>query len=462
MQRALIWFRNDLRIDDNPTLRTAARESNHLIAVYIIDPQQYRQLEQGFPKTGRARFSFLSEALRDLHQQLDTLGCTLLIRVGPYAAELTAVVREYEIEAVYAQRLTGYEEQQAEREVRAQLEHVQIPLRLYWTHLLFHPDDVEINFTQTPATFKTFRKRLGRRPPQREPEDAPPSLSGIPSQEAFSLPRAEELIPEEHPEPGQIAYAGGETAARQRLHYYLWDSQLITRYKWTRNQSLGGDFSSKLSPYLAHGCMSPLRIYQQVKAFEREVKRNISTSWLIFEVKWREFFHWLSEKHGHHMFLPGGIKQREQSWKYDLDLFDRWRMGRTGIPFVDAHMRELNQTGFMSNRGRVNCSSFLAYDYGLDWTWGAAWFESRLIDYNVASNWLNWNMQATELRYTNPIWQNKKYDKKGEYVKTWIPEISELSAPELYAPFLAEDTVEDYPRPSFLSDRWNWALKRLQ
>ena len=154
-------------------------------------------------------------------------------------------------------------------------------------------------------------------------------------------------------------------------------------------------------------------------------------------------------------------------------MFENWCAGKTGIPFVDAHMRELDQTGFMSNRGRVNCASFLTRDYGVDWRWGAAWFENRLIDYEVSANWLNWHTQALEIYYTSPPWQGLKYDRQGEYVKRWVPELRDLPAPLLHAPWnmeeeglvpsaLSFDLERDYFRPRVQNTKWDWAWNRIK
>ena len=135
-------------------------------------------------------------------------------------------------------------------------------------------------------------------------------------------------------------------------------------------------------------------------------------------------------------------------------------------------MRELRATGFMSNRGRVNCSSFLTRDYKVDWRWGAAWFENRLLDYEVAANWLNWHTQALEIYYTSAPWQGLKYDRKGTYVKHWLPELRELPAPLVHAPWKMEeegmltdldfDLERDYHRPVTRNTKWDWAWQRLK
>ncbi len=222
------------------------------------------------------------------------------------------------------------------------------------------------------------------------------------------------------------------------------------------------DYSSKLSPWLAVGSLSPRKVYHQVRKYEAEVKKNISSWWLIFELIWRDFFKYQGLKYGNAMFYRGGVRKRSRQWNEDIALFERWKQGKTSIPFIDAHMRQLEVTGFMSNRGRVNCSSFLARDYQIDWRWGASWFENKLLDYDVCSNWLNWQSQAMETRYTNPIWQGFKYDTQGEFVRTWVPEIPDLQSPAIHAPWRLDPVPKNYPLPAEVYEKWEWALDKLE
>ncbi len=465
--RSLLWFRKDLRLHDNPVLHRALDESEAVLPVFCLDPRGFRELPLGFRKTSAHRAAFLLQSLKSLKIGLQGIGGNLQVVIGAPETVIPELVKQHSISTVYAQRDIPYEERQEE----VAMQHAIAPLGCSfvreWSHLLYHPDDISFAPADTPATFKTFRKYL-RKGAKVRPLLPQPAHFPLLDAEYSPLPSLEQLG--FGPNAGHPAYPGGEAAALERLQYYFFDSQLLTRYKWTRNQSLGKDYSSKFSPYLAHGCLSPRRVYWENKKYEQEIKKNISTYWLIFELKWREFFQYLGMKHGHRMFLPGGIKERERAWQRDERLFRRWREAQTGIPFLDAHMRQLNQTGFMSNRGRVNHASFLAQEYGIDWTWGAAWFEAQLIDYDVCSNWLNWNTQATEQRFTNPIWQSRKYDKKGEFVKYWLPELEAVPPPYCYAPFLMDEKQQheykvhigvDYPPPASLSGKLEWAVKRI-
>ncbi|RYF74998.1 MAG: cryptochrome DASH, partial [Cytophagaceae bacterium] len=206
---------------------------------------------------------------------------------------------------------------------------------------------------------------------------------------------------------------------------------------------------------------------------------NDSTYWLIFELIWRDFFRFVALRFGSRLFKPGGIKHvLKKQWKHDVDLFRQWANGETGIPFVDANMRELNASGFMSNRGRQNVASFLVNDLGLDWTWGAAYFESLLVDYDPCSNWGNWNYVAGvgndpreapngQPRYFNIYSQATRYDEQGLFVKHWLPELGNVPGDKVH--LVSELTQqqqtdfgiaigETYPLP--LVDPTKWLKKR--
>jgi len=178
-----------------------------------------------------------------------------------------------------------------------------------------------------------------------------------------------------------------------------------------------------------------------VKQYEKERKKNQSTYSLIFELIWRDYFRFITKKHGNKVFKIEGIKNTRDSWRRDSADFKRWCEGQTGVPFVDANMRELKFSGFMSNRGRQNVASFLVNDLGIDWTWGASYFESQLIDYDVCSNWGNWmyvggvGNDPRENRYFNILRQGKNYDRNGDYVRLWVPELADIKGFDIHHPW---------------------------
>lgn len=229
---------------------------------------------------------------------------------------------------------------------------------------------------------------------------------------------------------------GGETAAWARVQHYFGSTKSLSRYKETRNGMLGRDYSSKLSVYLAHGCITARQVMDAVKSYEKAEGANESTYWLIFELLWRDYMRFYSKKYGKKVFLLGGAQGPEGvakwPWSRNAALFERWARGQTGYPLIDANMRELALTGFMSNRGRQIVASFLVRDLGLDWRLGAQHFEALLLDHDVCSNWGNWQYAAgvgadpREDRYFNPVKQGNDYDPQGAYVRAWLPELRAL------------------------------------
>jgi deoxyribodipyrimidine photo-lyase len=220
---------------------------------------------------------------------------------------------------------------------------------------------------------------------------------------------------------------GGEALALKHLHSYIFENRHILHYKETRNELIGIDFSSKLSHWLALGCISHKFIYHEVKRFEHEVTSNDSTYWLIFELLWRDFFRFSFKKHPLDYYQLHGIlgKSDRKSTKNQL-LIDSWINGETASSFVNAAMKELKATGWTSNRMRQIVASYFIYDLEQDWRVGAAYFESQLIDYDVSSNWGNWAYIAgvgndpRAGRKFNTEKQEEQYDKERKYQRFWL------------------------------------------
>ncbi|MGB5966952.1 MAG: FAD-binding domain-containing protein, partial [Spirulinaceae cyanobacterium] len=203
-------------------------------------------------------------------------------------------------------------------------------------------------------------------------------------------------------------------------------------------------------------------IYAEVKKYETQRVANDSTYWLIFELLWRDYFRFICAKHGNRIFAKSGLQGINIPWQEDWQRFNLWREGKTGFPLVDANLRELAATGFMSNRGRQNVASFLTKNLGINWQMGAEWFESLLIDYDVCSNWGNWNYiagvgnDARGFRYFNILKQSKDYDRQGKYVKHWLTELKQVPSNKVHQPWQLSPEEQkrygvrigvDYPHP---------------
>jgi deoxyribodipyrimidine photo-lyase len=432
-KRSIVWFKNDLRVDDQEALFRAASKAEFTLPIYIFDPRHFEEQPLGFPKTGFFRAQFLIESIHELRSSLQQLGADLCVRVGFPEEIIPTLTKELKIDSVYATREVTYEELRIQNHVERSLKALGVPLQLSWQNTLYHIDDIPWPIQHLPDTFTNFRKEVEQECKAREVYPMP-EINYTSEIESRIIPSLDDLVVEAvKPDlRAVLGFRGGQTAAKERMREYFWEKDLLKNYKETRNELIGADYSSKLSPWLSLGCISPKTIYNDVKRYERERIKNDSTYWLIFELLWRDYFRFAAKKYGSSIFLKKGIRNKDVHFKNDVARFEKWRMGETGIDFIDANMKELLLTGFMSNRGRQNVASFLAKDYKVNWTWGAAWFESQLIDYDVASNWLNWAYIAgvgndpREDRHFNTESQARKYDPKGSYVKLWLQKNSTL------------------------------------
>lgn len=434
MPTALVWFRNDLRITDNEALTRAAETADEVLPIFCFDPRWFRQNEIGLNKSGAFRFRFLKESVEDLRREIEKLGAKLVIRIGRPEDIIPEVVREHRIAAVWTSKEITEEELSVEKKLRARLQKENTELHCCWQSTLVHRDDLPFEIDELPDVYTHFRKKVEKGGLDVRELFAAPERLVSPDVPTEHLPDYATFGLEEPPKDARAAlhFRGGARAGWARVDHYFWNTDCLSRYKETRNGLLGADYSSKFSPWLAHGCFSPRQLYYEIRDYEAERTRNKSTYWLIFELLWRDYFKFVGLKFGNRLFQWGGIRQESLDLRNDETLFRKWAEGETGNPFVDANMRELKQSGFMSNRGRQNVASFLVKDLRLNWQWGAMYFESLLIDYDVTSNWGNWCYVAgigndpRNDRYFNTRVQAERYDKKGEYIRHWLPELTPL------------------------------------
>lgn len=463
MQNTLLWLRNDLRLQDNPTLKKAFQTGNNVFIIYIFDDHYFQKTELDLPKTGIFRINFLLESLQDLKKRLQEYNSDLFVYRGKTEEILSNLAKKLEVETVFSSKEITYEEISLENKVKAIFQDSNTELKLTPQQTLYRKGELSFHLNDLPNIFTQFRKKIEKYAKVSKPVPIPKELeklqetkengflsqlekTEIPSLKDFGFSESE--INSLHNSKAVLKFEGGETAALERLNYYLFESDLLQNYKETRNGLLGGDYSSKFSAWLANGSISPKTIWHEVERYENEVKSNQSTYWLKFELLWREYFKWIGEKFGNKIFFLEGMKDdknlericekdRENLKKHfqndqNRKLFEKWKTAKTGIPFIDANMKELNETGFMSNRGRQNVASFLVKDLKLDWRWGASYFETKLIDYDVTSNWANWAYVAgvgndpRENRYFNIIKQAKDYDGNADFVKHWLPQLSDV------------------------------------
>lgn len=463
-RRILIWYRRDLRLHDHEPIARALQQEAQIIPVYCFDPRQFSTTSFGFPKTGAFRAQFLLESVADLRDSLCQRGSNLLVYRGFPEKIIPSLAREMEISSVYFQGEVTSEELKVEKKLKAALAEINVTANCFWGATLYHPKNLPFSIVKTPELFTHFRKAIENKSPAVETFPIPKKLPRLPVTGMNSLPVLSDLgvrDPEFDPRSA-LKFKGGETTALARLNHYFWERDCLKDYKQTRNGMLGSDYSSKFSPWLALGCLSPRFIHQQVKEYEAKRIKNESTYWLIFELMWRDFFYFICAKHGDKIFYQSGLQGIEIPWQEDWTKFKLWQEGKTGFPLVDANLRELAATGFMSNRGRQNVASFLTKNLGINWQMGAEWFESLLIDYDVCSNWGNWNYtagvgnDARGFRYFNIPKQSRDYDPNGEYIRHWLPEIASIPGGKIHEPWKLSAGEQqhfglklgvDYPRP---------------
>lgn len=430
MTRGIVWFRNDLRLHDNEALLDAIRSCEEVLPVYVFDTRIFRgHTKYGFRKADRHRVQFVIDCVQNLSDNLKSLGLRLNIKIGKPEEEVFNLAKQIKSSWIFCNR----ERTQEEVDVQDKLEHslwtVGQEMRYYRGKMLYHTADLPFPVTHTPDVFTSFRKEVENFVKLRHPLSNPKGSEARPVSVSLNfgnVPTLSDFNLSAEVNDLQVL-KGGESAALDQLEQFLWKTHRVKDYYNTRNQLLGNTFSSRLSAYLAQGCISPKLVYSELKRYEVEHGDNKSTYWLFFELLWRDFFRLIGKKYGNDIFKEGGTigkykKETIDNW----EVADRWINGNTGVPFIDANMIELKRTGFMSNRGRQNVASYLINDLQLHWLIGAEYFESLLIDYDPCSNYGNWNYLAgvgcdpRENRYFDIPSQVKKYDPDGTYVKHWL------------------------------------------
>ncbi|MFT7409569.1 MAG: deoxyribodipyrimidine photo-lyase [Oleispira sp.] len=429
MKTGLVWFRNDLRVADNYSLSKSILENDRVIAVYCFDPRSFAVGQYGFKKTEKYRAKFLLETVTELKQNLAKLNITLFIYHRKPEEIIPDLIDDCAVDSVYSQKEWTPEELDVAVSIKAKISNLNLNWVESYNQFLFHPDDIPFKWQGIPKVFTQFRKlceksvavrplvSLGLLSPANTASDIP----------AHFIPTLQDLGFDDFTPDARSAFPfkGGEQEALARVQDYFWNTKNISRYKTTRNGLVGIDYSSKLSAWLGNGSISPRTLYFELLKYEQEVEKNESTYWLIFELIWRDFFKYISIKHGDDLFKIGGILNKDYEWSTDKRRIQQWISGETREAFVNANMLELMKTGFMSNRGRQNVASFFAKELTLDWRIGAAYFESLLIDYDVHSNYGNWLYVAgvgndPRDRKFNIQTQSQRYDPRQTYTSLWL------------------------------------------
>ncbi|MDO6706927.1 DASH family cryptochrome [Photobacterium sp. 1_MG-2023] len=429
MTTGLFVFSYDLRLHDNPALQQTAAQVDHLLCLYCLPRQTQDSFPNQISQWSAHRRNFLLASLADLNHQLAEQHPHqyLLIRDTPLEDAIDDLLDQYPITVIGRSEQAGYYENQCWAYLASQ--YPEVAFEKAATHTLFTREQLPFPLQELPASFTQFRLKVetlayrneiaaesNLPPPPALPETSPIHPINLASTKpVFSTSPSTEVA----------GFTGGETAALRHLEQYF-SSELPAHYKETRNALDGWENSTKFSPWLALGCLSPVTVLNRLATYHQQVIRNESTEWIQFELLWREYFQWYAHAYQEKLFYYHGIKQKGPDNRHQESRFQQWCQGKTGYPIVDACMRQLNQTGYLSNRGRQLVASCFVHELALDWRYGAAYFEQQLIDYDVASNWGNWQYLAgvgadpRGWRYFDLQKQTDMYDPHREFIQRWL------------------------------------------
>jgi deoxyribodipyrimidine photo-lyase len=436
---AVVVFTRDLRIRDNPALSAAARGSEHVVPLFVLDDVILGSTPHGNPN----RVGFLLESLRDLDRSLHERGSALVVRRGDWVAEVLRTARSVDADAIHvADDCSGFATArlaQLEREAG----HADIEVYRHPGVTVVPPDAITPEGSGAGAhgrgremkVFTPYYNRW-RGVPWRSQVPAPRVLTLPPGIERGEIPKLEQLTdvarsPEVAP--------GGETEGLARFR--RWTRSRLESYD-EHHDDLAGDGTSRISPYLHLGCLSPLEVASRLRG-------RPGGGPFVRQLCWRDFYHQVLAARpdaAHEDYRPQGDR-----WHHDDEALVAWKEGRTGYPIVDAGMRQLQREGWMHNRARLVTASFLTKDLYLDWRLGAAHFMELLVDGDVANNQLNWQWVAgtgndtNRYRVFNPMRQAERFDTDGVYVRRYVDELAGIEGRAVHDPSSEQREATGYP-----------------
>ncbi len=450
----IVWFRQDLRLVDNPALQAAAATGRRVIALYVLDDAG----AGAWPLGGASRW-WLHHSLAALSAQLAGCGASLVLRRGQAGAVLDRLVAETGAETVYWNRCYEPAAIARDKSIKAALESRGVQTKRFNASLLFEPWTITTQGGQPFKVYTPFAKACHAAPEPEQPKPAPAKLVACEPAPASEALESWGLLPTRPDWAGGLraSWTPGEAGAAARLDRFL--DAAVKTYKSERNRP-DLQATSRLSPHLHFGEIGPRQLWHATRA---RAGQGAGADHFISEILWREFAH-------HLLFHWPELPVR--NWRSQFDAFPwtenasglaAWQRGLTGYPIVDAGMRELWQTGWMHNRVRMIVGSFLVKDLLLPWQAGAAWFWDTLVDADLANNSASWQWvagcgadAAPYFRVFNPMLQGEKFDPKGDYVRRYVPELAKLPASVIHRPWEADPAIlraaavelgRTYPKP---------------
>jgi len=452
----LYWYRHDLRLSDLPGLVAASRRGP-VLPVFILDDTETRERPLG----GASRW-WLHHSLQSLQSALQDAGGDLILRRGKPEAILRTLLEETGADAIYASRQYQPWSQDLEQDIKQLAEDAGAVFKRFPGTLLYEPEAVTTGSGTPFKVFTPFWRACLRQPIENPPVEQP--KLGFPKVWPSSEPLDDwQLLPHS---PNWAAswsdlWNPGSNGAHTALKLFL--SERVGRYAEGRDVP-GETFTSKLSPHLRFGEISPRQIWWAAKTVKRDRPADSeAVDKFLSEIGWREFCHHLVAQFPQMPEQPFNAKFAHFPWGEYPEAVRAWQKGQTGYPIVDAGMRELWQTGFMHNRVRMIVASFLCKHLLSHWREGETWFWDCLLDADIAANSCSWQWVAGSgadaapyFRIFNPVAQGEKFDKDGRYTRRWVPELADLPDKYLHKPWEAPDLVltaagvrlgDNYPQP---------------
>jgi deoxyribodipyrimidine photo-lyase len=448
MSKAIFWFRQDLRIEDNPGLFYACQTHSQIILLYILPPEV----------CDTAQSWWLHHSLNDLNNTLKKHRINLVLKTGNPTQIIENLISLHQIDAVYWNRCYEPHHIKHDTSLKNRLKEKGIHTQSFNSALLNEPWEVKNQQGQAFKVFTPFWKQCLKQItiPNKLSITKWPELINCDSDDLNNW----KLLPQKPnwAKSFSIYFQPGETGARNKLKNFI--SNKLWHYKNARNEP-ALEATSTLSPHLHFGEISPWEIYRQASTYQlKQSEHEAQIAHFLSELGWREFSYYLLY---HFPSLPFENFKPEFNafpWHDNLDGFKRWTKGLTGYPIVDAGMRELWQTGTMHNRVRMIVASFLIKDLFIDWRKGAQWFSRTLLDADLASNSASWQWVAGSgadaapyFRIFNPVLQGEKFDTQGIYIRKWVHELSSVTNKWIHHPWdapiqeLGITLGIDYPHP---------------
>ncbi|MGV3651489.1 MAG: cryptochrome/photolyase family protein [Devosia sp.] len=427
---ALVWFRTDLRLADNPALAAALRTDGAVTALFI------HETDPALRPIGAAARWWQHHALERLGRDLAEIGIPLRVEIGHARAVIQAVVKDAGITHAFWNRRYAPAECEHDAAIKQALKRSGVEVQSFNSHLLVEPFDIATGAGTPYGVFTPFWKSLRQR-------DIPsPDRRPASQRKPISAPKAG--FDSDYVEPAWAAkfhghWRVGEAAAIDVLDRFL--DERLKDYPEGRDIP-GKDFTSQLSPYLRHGEIGPRQVWHRTLAFaEAHPAFAAPAEKFLSEVGWREFSYHLLHHRPDIASKPMQEKYARLAWRDAPAALEDWRRGRTGIPIIDAGMRQLWETGWMHNRVRMLVASLLAKNLLIDWREGESWFWDTLVDADIANNPASWQWVAGSgadaapyFRIFNPVTQAERHDPAGDYVRKWVPELASLPDQWIHKP----------------------------